>query len=192
MKRLGRFGHCLSLIVGACLGTFAFLVLAVLVSAKPIREAVLSAHGILVSSKPLDLTAEQGATIAGLLEKGALISSNDLLTNVSSFYSTMIQVLIATFFVFGALSYFAIQANARRQIEELSETGVARSTTSHFNSIGFDRDLKNKIDQSLQIEIEDYEGRLEELEQTADRVAELEKRVHELINIVQPADPQDE
>jgi hypothetical protein len=57
MKRLGRVGHCLSVILGAFLGTFAFLALCVIIAAKPIREAVLSAHGILVSSKPLELAS---------------------------------------------------------------------------------------------------------------------------------------
>lgn len=90
MKRLGRFGHCLSLIIGACLGTFGFLVLGAIIAAKPIRESILSAHGILVSSKPLELSPAQTALVADLLKKGALISSNDLLTNVSSYYSTMI------------------------------------------------------------------------------------------------------
>lgn len=191
MKRLGRFGHCLSLILGASLGTFGFLVLGAIIAAKPIREGILSAHGILVSSKPLELSAAQAALITDLLKQGALISSNDLLTNVSAFYSTMIQILIATFFVFGALSYFAIQANARRQIEEISDTLVGKAVATHFNSAQFDKDVVGKVDRSLQIEFEDYENRIGDLEVNAERVEQLEQRVQELSGKLQSAEEEE-
>jgi hypothetical protein len=192
MKRLGRIGHCLSLVIGACIGTFAFLVLGAIIAAKPIQEAVLSAHGILVSSKPLQLTPAQAAVVADLLKKGALISSNDLLTNVTSYYSTMIQVLIALFFVFGALSYFAIQANARRQIEEVSDAIVVKAVAGHFNSVQFDKEVINKVDRSLQLELEDYENRISELEATAERVDQLEQRVKELGAEIRPTASEEE
>jgi polyhydroxyalkanoate synthesis regulator phasin len=191
MKRMGRVGTCLSLIAGACIGTFAFLVLGAIIAAKPIREGILSAHGILVSSKPIELTAEQSFVITDLLKQGALISSNDLLTNVSSFYSTMIQVLIATFFVFGALSYFAIQANARRQIEEISDPLIGKAVASHFNSVQFDKEVISKVQSSLQIELENYENRMGDLEENAERVGELERRVQELSSKNEPA-PEEE
>ncbi|SFM57157.1 hypothetical protein SAMN05216573_102604 [Bradyrhizobium sp. Rc3b] len=191
MKRMGRIGHCLSVTFGALLGTFAFLTLGVIVSAKPVREAILSAHGVLVSSKPLELTAEQSAMIADLLQKGALISSNDLLTNVSAFYSTMIQVLIATFFVFGALSYFAVQANARRQIEDVSDSLITKTVTTHFNSVPFDKHIGSKIDLSVQLEMESIEDRLVDLEQASVRIRELENRVQELIEKRAPAEKEE-
>lgn len=181
MKRLGKFGHCLSLIVGSLIGTFCFLVLGAIIAAKPVREAVLSAHGILISSKPLDLSPTQSAVVLDLLQKGSLISSNDLLTNVSSFYSTMIQVLIATFFVFGVLSLFAVQANARRQIEDITDVAVTKASANHFQSIGFDKQVREKIDGSLQIELESYEDRLVELEEVGKRVDELEARLREKV-----------
>ncbi|WP_456770036.1 hypothetical protein [Bradyrhizobium sp. USDA 4448] len=180
------------MILGACLGTFCFLVLGAIIAAKPIRESILSAHGILVSSKPLELTPEQSAMVTELLKQGALISSNDLLTNVSSFYSTTIQVLIATFFVFGALSYFAIQGNARRQIEEISDVLVSKAVAVHFGSAQFDKEVITKINSSLQIEQEDFANRVADLESNAVRLDEIEHRVQELSDAVLPTAREEE
>lgn len=106
MNRLGKTGQCFSLFFGATLGTFCFLALCAIFEAKPIRDTILSAHGILTANKPISLTSEQAAVITDLVHKGALISSSDLLSNMTSFYSTIIQLLIAIFFVFGSLSFF--------------------------------------------------------------------------------------
>jgi hypothetical protein len=191
MKRLGKVGHCLSIIVGTFLGSFCFLLLATLITAKPVRDTILSAHGVLIASKPTPLTFEQNAVVMDLLQRGALISSNDLLSNMSSFYSTTIQILIATFFVFGALSFFAVQANARRQIEDVADANVSKATANHFGSMEFDRQIREKIDSSLQIELESYESRIVNLEQTNERVNELEGRVRELSEIQKLADAEE-
>lgn len=95
-------------------------------------------------------------------------------------------MLIATFFVFGALSYFAIQGNARRQIEEISDALVTKSVGGHFNSVQFDKEMTSKVDRSLQIELEDYENRIVDLETNAERVDQLELRVQELSDKVHP------
>lgn len=192
MKRLGKVGHCLSVIVGAGLGTFAFLVLGVILTGKPIQQELLSAHGILVTSKPTELTAQQSAVIADLLQKGALISSSDLLSNVSSFYSTTIQVLIAMFFVFGVLSFFAVQANARRQIEEIADASVTKAAISHFASTTFDRQINQKIDSSMQVELEGIDKRFSDVEELGTAIEELEARVKELQETVQPQKSEDE
>lgn len=192
MKRLGMFGSCLSLFFGACAGVFAFLVLGVILTARPIQEELLSAHGILVSSKPIELTAKQGAVVTDLLEKGALISSSDLLSNVSSFYATTIQVLIATFFVFGILSFFAVQANARRQIEEIADASITKAAVNHFASITFDRQVSQKIGSSLELELEGIDKRFSDVEELGTAIDELENRVREIQDAIQTRNPEED
>jgi polyhydroxyalkanoate synthesis regulator phasin len=108
----------------------------------------------------------------------------------------MIQVLIATFFVFGALSFFAIQGNMRRQIEDLSDALVAKAVSGHFNSIHFENEIIGKVDRSVdrsvQVELEAYENRLADAESTAARVDQLEQRVQELQDKLLPPDTEEE
>jgi polyhydroxyalkanoate synthesis regulator protein len=161
-----------------------FLLLGSIFLGKPVKETILSAHGVLVASKPTPLTLEQNAIVLDLLQKGALISSSDLLAQITAFYSTIIQVLIGTFFVFGVLSLFAVQANARRQIEDVAETLVDKAAEHHFNTLQFDARLREKIDSALQVELEPYDELGDELRRLA---SELEDRVKEIKETVDPA-----
>ena len=190
MRRLGKIGQCASLVLGTAIGTFCFLALCTIFIGKPIRDTILSAHGILTSNKPVTLTTEQTTTIVDLVQKGALISSSDLLSNMTSFYSTVIQLLIAIFFVFGSLSFFAIRAHSRSQIEEVANELVSKSTLNHFGSVKFQQEVRERIDSTLQIALEDIETRLEPV--GAERIDELEKRLRELRDQVLPAKPEDE
>lgn len=89
-KRLSLFGHGCWLALGACAGTFAFFVLVSFILGKPFQDTVISAHGVLVAHKTASLSTEESALVLDMLQKGLLISSNDLLSNMTSFYSTMI------------------------------------------------------------------------------------------------------
>lgn len=190
MKRLGRIGQYTSLLLGATIGTFAFLVLSSIFVAKPIKDTILSAHGILVANKPTQLTADQTGLIVDLLQKGALISSSDLLSNMTSFYSTVIQLLIAIFFVFGTLSFFAMRAHSRIQIEEVANDLVSKAALNHFGSVAFEKEIRERIDSALQIAMEDLDSRIQPVD--AARIDELEARIRELTNQVLPAPREEE
>ena len=179
-KRLGLFGQGCWLALGACAGALAFFVLVAFFLGKPFQDVVLSAHGVLVANKGASLSPAESALVIDMLQKGSLISSNDLLSNMTSFYSTMIQTLIATFFVFGLLSFFVVQAHSRRHVEEVAEELVEVATKHHFGSAAFERHIRENVDSALSIEIESIDERLQPLEQMSENVQELNQRVSEL------------
>lgn len=173
-KRLGLLGQCCALACGATIGTIAFLVLTALFLGKPFRDTVVSAHGILVANKATPLSTEQSALVLDMLQKGALISSSDLLSNMTAFYSTVIQTLIGTFFVFGVLSFFVVQAHSRRHVEESAESLVEAATNHHFASRAFDHHLRETIGGTVRIELDVLDERVGVLEQLEDNVKRLE------------------
>ena len=182
MKRLGKLGHCLSLIAGSAIGTACFLFLCALLVGGPVRDTIFSAHGILTANKPATITESQKTLILELVQNGSLVSSNDLLTSMTSYYSAMIQALIALFFVFGTLSFFVVQAHSSRQVEEAARDFVPKETENYFASLKFDHLIKEKIDVALQIELEDLEERLIALERSAEQLNEIERRLNEIQN----------
>lgn len=185
-RRLGRFGQGFCLTFGACVGTLAFFVLVSFFLGKPFQDAVRSAHGVLVASKGVSLTPAQSALIADMLQKGELVSSSDLLSNMTSFYSTMIQTLIATFFVFGVLSFFIVQAHSRRHVEEVAEQLVEAAAKHHFGSSTFERHIRDNVDSAVSIELEAFEDRIQPLEHMSENVNELNQRVSELRATIKP------
>jgi hypothetical protein len=187
-RRLGPFGQGCCLAFGACAGTLAFFLLVSFVLGKPFQDAVLSAHGVLVAHKRTSLSQPESALVLGMLQKGSLISSNDLLSNMTSFYSTMIQTLIATFFVFGLVSFFVVQAHSRRHVEEVAEELVEAATKHHFGSASFERHIRESVDSAVSIELESLDERLRPLEQMSENVQELDQRVSELHAGTKPQD----
>jgi len=190
-KRLGRFGQGFCLTFGACVGTLAFFVLVSFFLGKPFQDAVLSAHGVLIAHKGVALTPAQSALVADMLQKGELLSSSDLLGNMTSFYSTMIQTLIATFFVFGVLSFFVVQAHSRRHVEEVAEQLVEVAAKHHFGSADFEKHIQDNVDSAVSIELESFEGRIEPLEQMRETVNELDQRVSELRAKIKPQEDEE-
>jgi polyhydroxyalkanoate synthesis regulator protein len=185
--RLGRIGHWCALFGGACVGCFAFLLFAAILLGKPIHDTILSAHGVLTASKPVKLTFEQNAMVMDLLQKGALISSNDLLAYMSSFYSTIIQWLIGTFAVFGFISFYAVQAHVRRQVEEITEPLVEKTTRHRFESRAFDTQVQEKVGSLVEIEMDTFNDRLGQFETMQETVQQLENRLAELTGANQAA-----
>jgi len=165
------------MLAGCAIGAFCFFVAATLVVARPVHDSILSAHGVLTANKPLALTFEQNALVMDLLQRGALISSSDLLGNITSFYSTLISVLIALFFVFGFLSYLAVQAHSRTQVEEVAETLVGTATRHYFESRSFDKELKDAIDGAVQVELGPYDTLMQEISEMKQSMQLLEKRL---------------
>lgn len=190
--RLGRFGTFVAVLAGNAIGAFSFFVAATLVAGWPVHDSILSAHGVLTANKPVALTLQQHAIIMDLLKRGALISSTDLLANITSYYSTLISVLIALFFVFGFLSYLAVQAHSRRQVEEVAETLVGVATRHYFESRAFDKELKEAIDGAVQIELGPYDTLMQEISEMKESMQLLEDRVGASAQAARPIAPEDE
>lgn len=59
-----------------------------------------------------------------------------------------------------------------------------KSSANHFGSVKFQEEIRERIDSTMQIALEDIESRLEPID--AQRLDELEARVTELRNRVLP------
>jgi hypothetical protein len=153
----------LTFFVAVFSATLCFLVAAALAAGSPIGETILSAHGILIANTRPSLTSEQHQEIVTLLKNGYLISSDGLISTMSSFYETLVSVLLGSLAVFGVISFLAARSQSKLQIDEVVAERVEHGVALALGTKQFDEHIRLAVSKALEIEIESIQSELEQL-----------------------------
>ncbi|PDT13964.1 hypothetical protein CO670_25405 [Rhizobium sp. J15] len=167
----------ISIFLGTAVGTLVFLSSAALLVGNPISKSLASIHGILVKDRLSELSTEETATVYKLLRNGGLIDANSFLSSINGFYSTTVQILVSTFFVFGVISFFLIKQHSTNQVESAVDELTAKRFDIYLKSILFHELVRKEVSLASEIEAEAIQERLESIGDIAARLEEVESRL---------------
>lgn len=189
---LSRPHQFAAVMCGASLAVAAAIFLAVVVFKTPLHDATTSAVGIFTSDTMDRLDDGDIAHLQNLIRRKHVVSSDQLITQISGFYSAVIQLLIGTFFVFGLLSFFVIRAHSMRQMEEQVEQRTEKHLGTYFESVKFHQQISDAVDTALQIHLEDLQDQVSELGNEIGQVTLRINAIEEILKAKKATPPQSE
>lgn len=122
---------------------------------SPIKEFINTFGWYISSDSISNMTANEKKALAHLMSKNYILSTNDLLSQIGSFYSYTITILIffCTFSAFFAVLVIKINADDKFDIT------IAEKVRYFFaNDKGFDSDVKTKVSDIFAEEGEQLSG----------------------------------
>jgi hypothetical protein len=117
----------------------------------PVSEYVFSDRFVLVDGvKNNDILNEQTYNqIKELYDKGLLSTPAELFTALTTFYDTIIIVLIVIITVFGVLAYFSVRALSHRTAEEMARNSAKDGVLNYLKSKEFHDNIVSEMSEQL-------------------------------------------
>lgn len=128
------------------------------------------------------LRCEHLEVLRDLESKGVLLSPADYTSHISSFYNSLIAVLVGMFVVFSIGSVYVMKATSKREIEDLKQE-VKNDTRNHILE-----QLNNLLNDSIAFQettITALYGRIEDDIVTSDQMETVESTIEKLQNDIQ-------
>lgn len=192
--RLSGIAHALAAVLGVALGTFAFLFLTALFLGDPIRDTVLSAHGILASPGAVSLTPDEKHALVDMLGRGQVITSDGLISSLSSYYESVIEILVGVLAAVSVLAFMYIKSISTEKAEEAADHAVSKAVDRHFASQQFHKETADRIGDVLrpvkdsQTEFLSETGKaIEDLSERIEYIAPLIAKFDERITVIEDA-----
>ena len=178
--------HFISGVIGAV--TVILVGLIVLTWISPINIApvyMLNPEVALDSIQTMQLDSircEHLEVLRDLESKGVLLSPADYTSHISSFYNSLIAVLVGMFVIFSIGSVYVMRATSKREIEDLKQE-VKNETRTHILE-----QLNNLLNDSIAFQettITALYGRIEDDIVTSDQMETVESTIEKLQNDIQ-------
>lgn len=178
--------HFISGVIGAV--TVILVGLIVLTWISPINIApvyMLNPEVALDSIQTMQLNSircEHLEVLRDLESKGVLLSPADYTSHISSFYNSLIAVLVGMFVIFSIGSVYVMRATSKREIEDLKQE-VKNETRAHILE-----QLNNLLNDSIAFQettITALYGRIEDDIVTSDQMETVESTIEKLQNDIQ-------
>ena len=128
------------------------------------------------------LRCEHLEVLRDLESKGVLLSPADYTSHISSFYNSLIAVLVGMFVIFSIGSVYVMKATSKREIEDLKQE-VKNDTRNHILE-----QLNNLLNDSIAFQettITALYGRIEDDIVTSDQMETVESTIEKLQNDIQ-------
>jgi hypothetical protein len=180
----------LLVVVGAAIGGFLFLLFAVLYVGEPLTDAVISSHGFLFNSEPIDLTATQTIVLEALVAQGHILPIESYIGQISSYYGTIINVLIVVIGLISGAAFLYIRAVSKIDAEEIVSSAAVEASKTYFGSTEFSGSVSKMVREcverekevgSLSFEIGEFRGMLDQLAAAEESLAQAEDRIVERV-----------
>jgi polyhydroxyalkanoate synthesis regulator protein len=151
------------------------------------------------------LTTEQAEALLQLTKAGVVISPEELISEIVSFYSTMIQILLAILTVIGIVAFLSLRSLSRDQAEKVAESAIS----NHVEKQKFHKDVadivmkatdpylqqvKNKLEEisSKQLQIDDIDEIMDEIARIQTSVKELGAQIVTVSSVISKLDDSEE
>lgn len=139
---------------------------------NPVREFVSTFQWYVSGDSVSSMTALEKKELAHLMSKNYILSTNDLVSQVGSFFAYTITILVFFCTISAFFAVLVIKINADDKIDS-----TINSKVGYFfaNNKGFDADLKNKVSGVVAEEIERFSD-----SNTSEEVSQLRRDVDTL------------
>lgn len=178
-------------VVGAAFGTIAiWLCFFSLGETNPV--AILEKYDlIIVDNKVRPRSDDAVSAIELLYRQGLAIPSDSLVSQVSNFYSAVLQISLAAFVLFGFLSFLAIRWQSIQAAEDFADQKVKESLKNYKKSSEFNALLVQKATDVFDVQAEEFDEILESAKQINEfesRLIDIEKKISLASSDAEPSD----
>jgi hypothetical protein len=146
---------------GACLGTFGFFGIAFLAWPNPLSNALRSSISTLGRDSDQIVRIAEVQRISELIQSGYVVTTNELLTSVASYYGTLVSVLLGLIALLAAGAYLTIRGNSMSHVEDVVADKVREGSDHYFESISFGELVIGSIGKIRKIDSEAFQNELE-------------------------------
>jgi hypothetical protein len=161
--------------LGCAFGTVLFLFIPYfLVGGDVVEQSIMNAHGY-VFKPPGDhkLPVEDAVQIKSLIEKGYVLNTGDLISDISNLYTSIIEFLIVIIGILGFVAFMYVRAGSETVAEEKANDAVRR----YFKSQDFYRLLQDNVHESTKELKETLKSDLQVIEENVETVLQHENRL---------------
>lgn len=169
---------CILIIVGSALGAFAFLTLFTFWQGSPIQSSLMEAHGAVLVKPTNPITESQITQINELMRGGTVLSADQFLDHTTSFYETLISILVTLLGLVAGIAYMYIKSvSVESAKDQARKYSIESLESDKFRSV-----LNEKLSPHLTPlnDISDTHLALQDLEDISDRMPEAERRIASL------------
>ncbi len=161
--------------MGSTVGTFAFLLLTFyLANNNPIKQRIINAHGYILNTAKIKQTSPDDiANLNGLMKKGYILTTNDLITDVTSFYSGLIQILVVIIAVFGVVAFMYVKGQSEAAASKMAMEAV----DIHLKSKVFHDGMESIANKHFKPMKDDLNNDIQELLDRVCSIENLDKRI---------------
>ncbi len=158
-------------------GAFAFLLLIFALTTANSKAFIHSVQGIVwldSEATPKLSTLDQQA-LRRLMNNGAVIPPENILSHTMAYYDTIIVVLVSLLGVMGIVAFMYARGLSRDHAEKEAERATKNFVQHYFESKPFLKDLSDNTEVQVKVLLQDYP--LDELMDTAARLDEIDERL---------------
>jgi len=178
--------HGLIVFCGAMAGSFLFLFLTAFFLGDPIKDMILSAHGILVEAAGSKISADETAMLNKMLAEGQILPANSILTTTITYYQSVITTLVALLGILSVVAYFYIKSVSARDAVDMAENAARKYFESTDFRIRADEVLQTNWQELTQYDwgdtkqiVSDYEKATAKIEAIDSRMMSIEENLAE-------------
>jgi len=139
---------------------------------NPIREFISTFQWYVSGDSISDMTAHEKEELAHLMSKNYILSTNDLVSQIGSFFAYTITILV---FFCTISAFFAVLVIKLNSDDKFDSTISSKVGYFFDNNKGFDVDLRLKVTEVVAEEIERFSDA-----DTSEEVSQLRRDVEEL------------
>lgn len=169
------------IIAGGCIGVFVFLNLSSFLLHKNFLELLTGGEAVLtVYPQKKDLSKEELDALKMLINNGRVLTQDQLLGVISSFYNSIINALTVVISLLGVLAYFSIRSLSKNHAEQIAEKHVSKeiayylsdetnvskllNKSSLIRDLTYSQETKSDNEEEVRKKLEQLESRLMGLE----------------------------
>ena len=138
---------------------------------------MINAHGyILNTAKVKQTSPDDIANLNGLMKKGYILTTNDLITDVTAFYSGLIQILVVIIAVFGVVAFMYVKGQSETAASKMAMAAV----DTHLNSKAFHDGIESIANRHFKPLKESFDADMQDLSERVlgiDRIEDLDRRI---------------
>lgn len=199
-RQYGFAGKALLLFLGSATGTFFFLYICVIAIGSPIQDSLLSAHGVIFGEKLDSLSPIQRQAISDLRIAGALLTPSELLSEIASFYETVITILTTLIAVLGVVAYMYVKSVSEESATKMVKERISERLSSDEHRSDIKKaiviETKDRLEglASLESDVRDELDRIQEIVDSPDMVTvkDLFERIKKIEQRIASLDTEDE
>lgn len=170
------------ILCGVALAAYAMEITFGLWFAQPVREALIASNSTILIKPDHKLTPEELSHLSSLVQQGAVLTQDQLLGHLNTFYQGLIQILVTILGLVGIVAYFFIRSVSLDQAKTAASKTAEEIVQRKFEEKKFSDEIESKVEAIMgatPFEISDLTAAIEELKpyDLSDRISQIERDI---------------
>lgn len=168
-------GFLVGVLVAAMVGGLLFF------RTNPVSQSLFGNRVLIVEPADKKMTRAELDQVRNFIRKGYISKPDELITALTSFYDSVIVLLIAINGIVGVLAYLSVRGLSRRSAEDMAKDSAHAAVSQYFDSLVFNKLLMQSVQEELGEIKGDAEKVMEALSNKQEELETILQRAQEVI-----------